>query len=76
MTFIKPWCDDCEWRENPEVMRRMWEVRAKDPMHGFMLGVRLGGMPSQYERHREAWEKTGDVDELQRMTHHVTWEHA
>lgn len=72
--YIKPWCDDCEWRESPEVMHRMLEARAKDPSLGFMLNVRIGGMPSQYEKHREAWVKTGDADELRRMTHHVTWE--
>ena len=29
--FVKPWCEDCEWRENPEAMRRWWRRTAPIP---------------------------------------------
>jgi hypothetical protein len=68
--YIKPWCHDCEWRENPEIMLRMMEERLPFMSASFMRY----GRPPMYDQHRNAWVQTGDEDELRRMTEHVTWE--
>lgn len=73
-------CEKCRWTE-----LTMWQrivetlttsntqrtLRAIGEAQRGALRVALGGVQSDYERHRQAWIETGDYMELQRMLRHV-----
>ena len=68
-------CPVCWNAEQPAWLRSLRAVlghRPKRPALQILLRSALGGAErSWYERHREKWETTGSVLELERMIRHI-----
>ncbi len=77
-------CPDCAYAEMSRIQWIMWIavrrlVDARRPAFAvaasamFRITAALMGYtePSWYEKHRQAWERTGDAVELGRMLRHV-----